>query len=133
MYIILTVELILTLQGADIRRFNYSGNFNEDERYFIEKIAGWGADSGEDDENPSVKRLVWPNGMRECRPNMEKESLFNVAFVGCSYTFGTGVEAKDIMVWLLNDRYPNVTFDNYGCYGWGPVQMTARIERLLKN
>ncbi|MBQ7502654.1 hypothetical protein IJT93_08065 [bacterium] len=133
----MTADLYLACQGNFIegdknlkKRFAFA---DKDEQAFVLKKAGWGAEPGLDDEAPRIKRIIWPNGMRECRPAREKKAPFKVAFLGCSYTFGTGVEAKDTMVWLLNERYPDVVFDNWGCYGWGPVQMTARLEKLLQD
>lgn len=84
-------------------------------------------------EDPSVKETVWPNGMRECRPDMNKDTSVHIAFVGCSYTFGEGVPGPQTMVWLLNESFPEITFDNYGSLGYSPVQCLAVVRRLAAS
>ena len=131
---LLTAEIYLAVQGAEISRFGYSDYFDKPERDFIENIAGWGAnDYYRDGEDPDVFIKLWKNGARESRMNEDKKTDFRVAFVGCSYTFGCGVKAEDTMAWRLNDKYPNVTFDNWGILGWGPAQIYLRIKYLLEN
>lgn len=135
--LLFTAEVFFAAQGNYIEgdknlkaRFAFA---DKDEQDFVLSKAGWGAEPRSDDEDPRIKWVIWTDGMRECRSDEEKSTPFNAAFIGCSYTFGTGVEAEDTMVWRLNDKYPGAAFDNWGCYGWGPVQMTARLEKLLKD
>lgn len=116
--------------GAKQTVFSY---FSPEERRFRNYV-GW-ANRCEylynSDEDPSVVIRILPDGMRECRPDRDKRTELNAAFIGCSCTFGEGVRAEDTEVWRLNERYPDVTFDNWGVCGWGPVQMYARLEQLL--
>lgn len=131
---LLAAELYLAVQGAKISRFHYSDYFIKEERDFIDNIAGWGANNHcRDDEDPEVFIRLWKNGARESRRNEDKKADFRVALVGCSYTYGCGVRAEDTMVWHLNDKYPDVAFDNWGIMGWGPAQIYLRIKYLLEQ
>lgn len=96
---------------------------------------GWGPDRGErvSSEDPSVIERVWNNGMRECRPAIDKKAPVRVAFFGCSYTYGEGVKAQDTFVYRLNQQYPNVCFDNYGIRGAGLIHCLYRMEQVLNS
>ena len=106
----------------------------EDDKNFVSKL-GWTNRPGAaiSREDPNVLERVWPNGMRECRPEIGKKSRYKVAFVGCSNTFGEGVSGPETMVWRLNDKYQDVTFDNWGVRGYRPVQMLARVRLLAEQ
>lgn len=93
---------------------------------------GWTNKVGQyhDIEDRRILLTVWDNGMRKSRETEDKKSDFKVALVGCSYTFGQGVKDEETMVYLLNKKYPNVTFDNYGVCGWGPAQILEQIKEL---
>ncbi|MBQ7502265.1 hypothetical protein IJT93_06065 [bacterium] len=72
---------------------------------------------------------VWPALMRASRPNPEKKTKINVAFINGSYTFGEGVRDRDTMVWKLNEKYPDITFDNFAVPGYGPLQCTEHLKK----
>ncbi|MBQ7501981.1 hypothetical protein IJT93_04600 [bacterium] len=107
---------------------------NGEEKTFAQKL-GWLNNPGPafSFEDNQVIELVWPNGMRESRPEIDKKSRLKVAFVGCSYTFGEGVNGPETMVWRLNDRYPDVTFDNWGVNGFRPLQILELTRRLADS
>ncbi|MBQ7503589.1 hypothetical protein IJT93_12910 [bacterium] len=112
-----------------------SAYFTASEREF-KRWVGWDNRSEavyRSEENPEAIMRIWPDGMRECRPEREKRTDFSAAFIGCSCTFGEGVRAEETEVWRLNERYPEVTFDNWGVCGWGPVQMYGRMTYLLNR
>ncbi|MBQ7568031.1 hypothetical protein IJT17_04425 [bacterium] len=70
---------------------------------------------------------------RASRPSNRPATKTKVLMLGCSYTYGIGVEDKDTYVWLLNERFPNVTFDNYASDGYGTLQCLLREEKILKE
>ncbi|MBQ7502655.1 hypothetical protein IJT93_08070 [bacterium] len=124
----------MAVRGVEIiygsgRTFDY---FSEEENKFIEKV-GWGNCNERDAENPNVFIRCYKNGMRECRPSEEKKGTFSAAMLGSSFTLGMGVKAEDTMIYLLNERYPQAAFDNWGVNGWGPAQMYARLENLFSD
>jgi len=136
---LLAADLFYFYQGVrlDWRALIYSmyyGMGEGEDKAFAQKV-GWmnrpgSAFSYEDNQ---VIELVWPNGMRESRPQIDKKSRLKVAFVGCSYTFGEGVNGPETMVWRLNDKYPDITFDNWGVNGFRPLQILALTRRLAES
>lgn len=134
--LLLVGELYLAVMGKYIdNKPMVQGVFTAEENAF-RKINGWAnraENEYKNDEDENVIMRIWPNGMRECRPDPDKRTDFNVAFVGCSCTVGEGVKAEDTMIWLLNERYPQVTFDNWGVCGYGAVQIYARAKQILTN
>lgn len=136
LFAVLICEFYLAAQGRCIgAKQTIFAYFTPQERRFREYV-GW-ANRCEyvynSEEDPDVVIRLWPDGMRECRPDRDKRTDFCAAFIGCSCTFGEGVRAEDTEVWRLNERYPEVVFDNWGVCGWGPVQMYARLEQLLNG
>lgn len=83
----------------------------------------------EDIEDKSIQVTCWPNLMRRCRPDPDKKSDINVAFIDASWTFGTGVADEDTFIYKLNERYPEAAFDNYGVGGYGPAQSLELLKR----
>ncbi|MBQ7501600.1 hypothetical protein IJT93_02645 [bacterium] len=133
--IILAAEIYLAVCGhiivipgkANVRYYQ------DEEVEFIEN-AGWGNPQGQDNEEPNVFIHCWDNGMRRSRENENKaKKQLKVAMVGCSFIFGLGVKDYDTMVWHLNEKYPDVVFDNWGLEGAGPLQIYARIEHILQH
>lgn len=98
----------------------------------LAKKLGWinHVGAAPDGEDPSVSVRVWPNLMRRCRKTVNKESDINIAFINASYTFGMGVKDEDTFVYKLNERYPDVTFDNYGVCGYGPAQCAMLLKEF---
>ncbi len=55
-----------------------------------------------------------------------------VVIVGCSYTFGDGVEDDATYPYLLGSKYwPDFKVINAAVSGWGPAQVYLRIEEIL--
>lgn len=94
---------------------------------------GWGLEAGErqSSEGTGVLETTWPNGQRASRPHPEKNAPRRVLVLGCSYTFGMGLNDKDTYCWKLNERFPNICFDNYGVGGWGTYQCLLLMEAIL--
>ena len=136
---LLAAEMFYFYQGVrlDWRCLIYSmyyGMGEGEDKAFAQKV-GWMSRPGPafSYEDNQVIELVWPNGMRESRPEIDKKSRLKVAFVGCSYTFGEGVNGPETMVWRLNDKYPDITFDNWGVNGFRPLQILALTRRLAES
>ena len=53
--------------------------------------------------------------------------------LGCSYLYGFGLNDWDTLLWKLNERFPQATFDNYGVVGWGTYQSLLLGEYLLQK
>ena len=124
----LAVEIILFFNGMRLDWQNrlYASILNP----FVKRCS-WTINPGErpSEEDPNVIETVWPNLMRACRDNPDKETKINIAFVNGSYTFGQGVRDQDTMIWKLNEKYPNVTFDNYAVPGYGPLQCGEHLKQ----
>lgn len=58
-------------------------------------------------------------------PVGKKEFL---AFFGCSYTFGEGLADDETLPWQVAALAPEYRVYNYGCSGYGPQQMLAKLE-----
>ncbi|MBQ7567236.1 hypothetical protein IJT17_00345, partial [bacterium] len=58
-----------------------------------------------------IFETVWANGARSSRPCVLKHN-YEVLLLGCSYTYGVGVEDYETYAWHLSKRFPNVSFDN---------------------
>lgn len=141
--VLLADEIILFLNG---RRLDWLSELN---RYYPVSIRqnnttvyldrsysmlnGWSVSPGKhkSEEDPSVVMTVWPSLMRACRSNPDKKAEINVAFINGSYTFGEGVRDRDTMVWRLNERYPDVVFDNYAVPGYGPLQCGEHLKKYV--
>ena len=78
---------------------------------------------------------VWTNGQRASRPtSAEKAGAHKrVALIGCSFTFGTGVRDSETFAWVLNQRFPNITFDNLGVEGYGTCQSLLHMLQEDEN
>ena len=51
-----------------------------------------------------------------------------LAFFGCSYTFGEGLEDDETLPWQVAAMAPKHRVYNYGCSGYGPQQMLAKLD-----
>jgi hypothetical protein len=66
-------------------------------------------------------------------PGRKREQF--IAFFGCSYTFGEGLEDGETLPSQVADLAPAYRVYNYGCSGYGPQQMLAKLEtgQLLRE
>ncbi|MGM9998345.1 MAG: hypothetical protein ACI38Q_02960 [Candidatus Bruticola sp.] len=92
---------------------------------------GWVNRVGIGQSETVAKETVWPSGQRASRPDEEKSCSKRVLMLGCSYTYGMGVYDRDTLAWLLNERFPNIQFDNYGVRRWGTYQCLLFAQYLL--
>ncbi len=84
-------------------------------------------------EDPNVIETVWPNRCRASRKNMNHHKARRIAVAGCSYTYGIGVKDNETFTWLLGERFPNTSFDNFGVPGYGTVQCLLNIKQQLER
>lgn len=58
--------------------------------------------------------------------------LPQIAFFGCSFTLGEGVQDRQTAPWLLAERAGSaVAIHNFGFHGYGPHQMLSELEHGL--
>ncbi|HXV24083.1 MAG TPA: hypothetical protein VED46_07480 [Alphaproteobacteria bacterium] len=60
-----------------------------------------------------------------------EKALLKVLVVGCSFTQGYGVADDETYVHFLNQRFPQIRFENFGTAGYNTLQSTMMAERLL--
>jgi hypothetical protein len=60
-------------------------------------------------------------------------SQLDVLMLGCSYTYGYGVNDEENFTALLQRRYPNIHIRNAGVVGHGTVQALLLLQEVLKN
>ena len=56
-----------------------------------------------------------------------------VAVIGCSMTMGYGVKDEETYSYLLDAKYPNVEFQNYGSGGYGTLQPYMLYKRIFNS
>lgn len=59
-----------------------------------------------------------------------KDTLPIVATMGCSFTYGYGVNDNEHFTSLLQQRYPNFRFVNYGVIGYGTTHSYLQLLQL---
>lgn len=85
-------------------------------------------------EDPTALTTVWLNQERASRPQEAKpQAKKSVLVLGCSYTFGMGVQDSETFVWKLNQRFPNIRFDNAGVIGYSTYQCLLYEKRILQK
>lgn len=87
--------------------------------------------AGQGRSETAARENVWPDGQRVSRPDMNREASKRVLLVGCSYTFGMGIEDQETLAWLLNEHYPDAVFDNYAVSAFGTYQCLMMMQDRL--
>lgn len=74
------------------------------------------------------------NGQRTCGnlENRSKEQT-TVAFYGCSFTYGTGVNDSEVYPYLLQVDFPNLNIENRAVPGYGQAQILVNLEQELTS
>ena len=83
-------------------------------------------------DNP-LYEYIWPDTSRVSRPDWNRQTKYRVLVTGCSYTYGTGLREEETFVWKLNQRFKDVTFDNFGVYGYGTYLCYLRQKQQLER
>ena len=96
--------------------------------------AGWTPRSGSiyDLDGDGIWINIWDNHNRASRPNPAYTKPYKVLMLGCSYTYGMGIEERNTYVWRLGELLPGCDFDNAGMLGFGPYQCLDRLKELEK-
>lgn len=94
---------------------------------------GWVNRVGPNRSETIALENVWPNGQRVSRPQIDKKSSQKVLMLGCSFTYGMGLRDRETLAWLLNEKFPDVQFDNYGVRRWGAYQCLMLAQYLLEE
>lgn len=71
-----------------------------------------------------------PGGHRKVESAI-RSSHQDVWMLGCSYTYGYGVNDEENFTSLLQQRYPHIQFRNAGVIGHGTVQALLRLREML--
>ncbi|MGM9998341.1 MAG: hypothetical protein ACI38Q_02940 [Candidatus Bruticola sp.] len=94
---------------------------------------GWEVGSYPSEEDNQVVQHVGIDGLRVSRAEIDKPGSRRVALFGCSFTFGCGVADEATFPYLLNERFPDTVFDNYGVSGFGAHQSLMAMRRVLEQ
>lgn len=74
------------------------------------------------------------NGQRTCgRVEKSSEEQTKIAFYGCSFTYGTGVNDSEVYPFLLQAEFPNLKIENRAVPGYGQAQILINLEQDLKS
>lgn len=56
-----------------------------------------------------------------------------IAFHGCSFTYGVGVNDSETYPYILQQKFPSLTIENHGVPGYGQVQALLELEQALNS
>jgi hypothetical protein len=84
-------------------------------------------------EEGNREMTILEDGQRMNVPSAKETTGGNVMVVGCSITMGYGVKDEETFSSLLQRRYPNVVFENYGCGGYGTLQSYMVLKRRMTS
>lgn len=73
------------------------------------------------------------DSLRISHPSILPDSLEKVFLLGCSYTYGMGVDDKDSFAYLLQTAFPTYHIKNFGVPGFGNVQSYLQLEAEIKK
>ncbi len=73
------------------------------------------------------------NLSRRLVPQQAESDSLKMAFLGCSFTYGYGVNDKDNFVSKIQNSMPNWRIDNYATPGFGTVQSYLQLQEILKE
>lgn len=74
------------------------------------------------------------NGQRTCGTNtIDSTKQLTVAFYGCSFTYGTGVNDWEVYPYLLQKKHPNLKIENRAVPGYGQAQILVNLEKELSS
>jgi hypothetical protein len=72
------------------------------------------------------------NGQRSCgivESEFPRET--SVAFYGCSFTYGTGVNDSEVYPFLIQEKFPDLKIENRAVPGYGQAQILLNLEQEL--
>ena len=74
--------------------------------------------------NQGNRKVIGP------RSNMDSTKI---VFLGCSFTYGYGVNDDKHFISLLQHKFSEFNFENYGVIGYGTVQSYIQLKEILKT
>jgi hypothetical protein len=57
----------------------------------------------------------------------------SIYLMGCSFTYGMGVDDHETFASLLQKHFPNVCFENFGVPGYGTVQSFLQLQKCIES
>jgi hypothetical protein len=72
-----------------------------------------------------------PNGYRTCGESKVDGPL--IAFYGCSFTYGTGVNDEDVYPYIIQKKFDSLYIENRAVPGFGQAQMLLNLEQELSK
>lgn len=82
------------------------------------------------------KAVIGADSTRITR-NIIDDSLYSgkdvLAFLGCSVTYGFGIDDSLTFPWLIQQKFPNYNVKNYGVPGYGTLQMLLKLRKLIHS
>lgn len=140
------LSLLIVLLGLELYLRFFVVNFEalqNSRRQFLGEVpiplaelvprCGWVNRVGTNRSETIALENVWPNGQRASRPQISKKTTKRILMLGCSFTYGMGLRDRETLAWLLNERFPEVQFDNYGVRRWGAYQCLMLTQYLLEE
>ena len=124
-------EWYLSKQGYTVDR-----GFSSKDSDMYDSYLGWRTPPGanvprSDPAEYQVVENVWPDTARVSRPIRNKKASKHVLLVGCSHTYGLMVSDETTFAWQLNERFPDIAFDNFGVNGYGTYNSYLREKQQL--
>lgn len=134
----ISCEIYLACRGVNLRSYEVLASRRELVPAYLRQAwdeCGWGWERGEytSEENSEVIQHVDEDGLRRSRATSKPNASRKVAIFGCSFTFGCGVEDRETFPYLLNERFANTVFDNYGVSGFGAYQVLLAMRQVLRQ
>ncbi|MEM8891596.1 MAG: hypothetical protein AAGD28_26700 [Bacteroidota bacterium] len=75
-----------------------------------------------------------PDSLRVTHASSLADSLEKIFLLGCSYTYGMGVDDTESFPYLLQEAFPKYMIKNFGVPGFGNVQSYLQLEsEILKG
>lgn len=116
---------------------NYKVEANPENAFVGHEKLGIWANPGEYDIvlNDKIKfhTTHLPNGQRWIPNGKTESTIGEIAFLGCSFTYGYGVDDDKTFVSNLQGNFPSWSFKNYATPGFGTVQSFLQLKNLVKN
>ncbi|MBQ7568805.1 hypothetical protein IJT17_08375 [bacterium] len=137
-------EVYLRMRGYSPKPFLHGQPLSDSEcrspQYIVGErrlhpLLGWTSPEGQimPTEGCREAATVLADGRRRSYSADRPRTKRGVALLGCSFTYGTGVADSDTFAWRLNERYPELTFDNFGVEGYSADQCLLLMQRLLEE
>ena len=73
------------------------------------------------------------DSLRITHASMLPDSLEKIFLLGCSYTYGMGVNDVESFPYLLQEAFPNYQIKNFGVPGFGNVQSYLQLEAEINK